>query len=217
MFQVRFHGRGGQGVVTAAELLSVAAFHDGRHAQAFPVFGSERTGAPVMAFCRIDDQPIRTREPIIAPGRARDPGPDAAARVDVFAGFDRRPVLVNTSRDARVVARAGWSRCPRASSRASTSAARCPARRCSARWPRRPASSRSTRSSAAIRERFPAAVADGNVAAARAAYDGGAGACLGRSRARARSPRRSRCAGRRSSAPIRSRRRRTSSRGSPRW
>jgi hypothetical protein len=49
VFQVRFHGRGGQGVVTAAELLSVAAFNDGRHAQAFPVFGSERTGAPVMA------------------------------------------------------------------------------------------------------------------------------------------------------------------------
>jgi 2-oxoacid:acceptor oxidoreductase gamma subunit (pyruvate/2-ketoisovalerate family) len=55
MFQIRIHGRGGQGVVTAAELLSVAAFLEGRHAQAFPSFGSERTGAPVMAFCRIDD------------------------------------------------------------------------------------------------------------------------------------------------------------------
>ena len=48
MFQVRIHGRGGQGVVTAAELLSVAAFREGRHAQAFPSFGSERTGAPVV-------------------------------------------------------------------------------------------------------------------------------------------------------------------------
>ena len=67
VYQVRFHGRGGQGVVTSAELLSVAAFLDGRHAQAFPVFGSERTGAPVMAFCRIDDREIRTREPIAAP------------------------------------------------------------------------------------------------------------------------------------------------------
>src|SRR5262245_32680884 len=67
VFQVRIHGRGGQGVVTAAELLSVAAFDDGRHAQAFPVFGSERTGAPVMAFCRIDERPIRTREPVMAP------------------------------------------------------------------------------------------------------------------------------------------------------
>lgn len=67
MFQVRIHGRGGQGVVTAAELLSVAAFAEGRHAQAFPSFGSERTGAPVVAFCRIDDRPIRAREPIEAP------------------------------------------------------------------------------------------------------------------------------------------------------
>jgi pyruvate ferredoxin oxidoreductase gamma subunit len=53
MFQVRIHGRGGQGVVTAAEVLSVAAFAGGRHAQAFPSFGSERMGAPVVSFCRI--------------------------------------------------------------------------------------------------------------------------------------------------------------------
>ena len=71
MFQVRFHGRGGQGVVTAAEILSMAAFAEGRHAQAFPSFGSERMGAPVVSFCRIDDLPIRTREPVMAPGRAR--------------------------------------------------------------------------------------------------------------------------------------------------
>ena len=59
MFQVRIHGRGGQGVVTAAEMLSVAAFLEGKHAQAFPSFGSERTGAPVVAFCRIADAEIR--------------------------------------------------------------------------------------------------------------------------------------------------------------
>ena len=56
MFQVRVHGRGGQGVVTTAELLSVAAFAEGKYAQAFPTFGSERTGAPVVGFCRIDDR-----------------------------------------------------------------------------------------------------------------------------------------------------------------
>lgn len=56
MLQVRIHGRGGQGVVTAAELLALAAFDEGRYAQAFPSFGSERMGAPVMSFCRIDDQ-----------------------------------------------------------------------------------------------------------------------------------------------------------------
>ena len=64
MFQARIHGRGGQGVVTGAEMLSVAAFSEGRHAQAFPSFGSERTGAPVVAFCRIADNEIRLREPI---------------------------------------------------------------------------------------------------------------------------------------------------------
>ena len=56
-FETRIHGRGGQGVVTAAELLSVAAFDEGRYAQAFPSFGSERMGAPVVSYCRIDDHP----------------------------------------------------------------------------------------------------------------------------------------------------------------
>jgi len=63
MFSVRFHGRGGQGVVTAAELLAAAAFSENKYAQAFPGFGSERMGAPVMSFCRISDKPIRTHEP----------------------------------------------------------------------------------------------------------------------------------------------------------
>jgi pyruvate ferredoxin oxidoreductase gamma subunit len=67
MFQVRIHGRGGQGVVTAAELLSVAGFTEDRHTQAFPSFGSERMGAPVVSFCRISDEPIRTHEPVAEP------------------------------------------------------------------------------------------------------------------------------------------------------
>ena len=67
MYQIRIHGRGGQGVVTAAEMLSVAAFTEGHWAQAFPSFGSERTGAPVTAFCRIDEKEIRLREPISEP------------------------------------------------------------------------------------------------------------------------------------------------------
>ena len=62
MFSVRIHGRGGQGVVTAAELLSLAAFDAGVEAQAFPSFGSERTGAPVVSFCRLEDRPIRVGE-----------------------------------------------------------------------------------------------------------------------------------------------------------
>lgn len=67
MFQIRIHGRGGQGVVTAAEMLSIAAFIEKKYAQAFPSFGSERMGAPVVAFCRISDKEIRLREPISTP------------------------------------------------------------------------------------------------------------------------------------------------------
>ena len=65
--QIRFHGRGGQGVVSAAEMLSVAAFLQRKSAQAFPSFGSERMGAPVASYCRIDDKPIRLREPVAQP------------------------------------------------------------------------------------------------------------------------------------------------------
>ncbi len=97
--EVRIHGRGGQGVVTAAELLSVAAFVSGRHAQAFPSFGSERMGAPVVAFCRIDDRPIRTREPVVLPGAVVVQDPTLLHQVDLFNGMtDDTYLLVNTSR-----------------------------------------------------------------------------------------------------------------------
>ncbi len=67
MIEIRIHGRGGQGNVAAAELLSIAAFNDGKHAQAFPSFGAERVGAPVQAFVRIDDKKIRLREEVRTP------------------------------------------------------------------------------------------------------------------------------------------------------
>jgi pyruvate ferredoxin oxidoreductase gamma subunit len=98
MFAVRIHGRGGQGAVTAAEMLSVAAFDEGRHAQAFPTFGSERTGAPVVSFCRIDDRPIRLREPITEPDAVIVQDPTLLHQVNLFGGL--RPegyLLVNTS------------------------------------------------------------------------------------------------------------------------
>jgi pyruvate ferredoxin oxidoreductase gamma subunit len=100
MFQVRIHGRGGQGVVTAAEMLSIAAFREGRHAQAFPSFGSERTGAPVVAFCRIDEKDIRLREPIMEPDALIIQDPTLLYQVDVFSGLKPREgyVLINTSR-----------------------------------------------------------------------------------------------------------------------
>ncbi len=99
MFEVRIHGRGGQGVVTAAEMLSIAAFEEGRHAQAFPSFGSERTGAPVVAFCRIADVEIRLREPVMQPDALIIQDPTLLHQVDVFAGL--KPggyILINTNK-----------------------------------------------------------------------------------------------------------------------
>jgi pyruvate ferredoxin oxidoreductase gamma subunit len=99
MYQIRIHGRGGQGVVTGAEMLSIAAFEQGRHAQAFPSFGSERTGAPVVAFCRIDDRDIRLREPIVEPDALIVQDPTLLHQVDVFQGLvPDGYVLINSSR-----------------------------------------------------------------------------------------------------------------------
>ncbi len=99
MFEIRIHGRGGQGAVTAAELLSVAAFAEGWHAQAFPTFGSERTGAPVVAFCRIDEKPIRLREPITEPDALIVQDPTLLHQVNLFEGLrEDGYVLVNTAR-----------------------------------------------------------------------------------------------------------------------
>ena len=99
MFQVRIHGRGGQGVVTAAEMLSIAAFLEGKRAQAFPSFGSERTGAPVVAFCRIDDRPIRLREPVLSPDAIIIQDPTLLHQVDVFSGLSPDGyIVINTSR-----------------------------------------------------------------------------------------------------------------------
>ena len=99
VFEVRIHGRGGQGVVTAAELLSVAAFAEGKDALAFPTFGSERTGAPVTAFCRISDRRIRSHEPIVEPDALIVQDTTLLHQVDLFGGTGPDAyVLINTGR-----------------------------------------------------------------------------------------------------------------------
>jgi pyruvate ferredoxin oxidoreductase gamma subunit len=99
VFETRIHGRGGQGVVTAAELLSVAAFLDNQVAQAFPSFGSERMGAPVVSYCRIDDAPIRVREPVLAPDAVVVVDSSLLHHVDVFGGLaPSGVVLINSGR-----------------------------------------------------------------------------------------------------------------------
>jgi pyruvate ferredoxin oxidoreductase gamma subunit len=94
MYAIRLHGRGGQGIVTTAELLAVAAFTEGVHAQAFPTFGSERTGAPVAAFCRLSNQPIRTHEPITEPDALIVADLSLFGQVDILAGLRSRGLLV---------------------------------------------------------------------------------------------------------------------------
>jgi pyruvate ferredoxin oxidoreductase gamma subunit len=110
LFEVRIHGRGGQGVVTAAELLSVAVFAEGRHAQAFPSFGSERTGAPVVSFCRIADREIRVREPIVAPDALIVQDATLLHQVDVFGGL--KPdgyVLINSTQTLDELGLGSWA------------------------------------------------------------------------------------------------------------
>ena len=98
MFQVRIHGRGGQGVVSASQMMSVAAFYQGRYSQSFPSFGSERMGAPVTAFVRIDDREIELREPVLDPDLLIVQDPTLFNAIDVFSGLKEDGyVLINSS------------------------------------------------------------------------------------------------------------------------
>ncbi len=100
MIEIRFHGRGGQGAVTSAELLALAAIEEGMYAQAFPSFGPERRGAPVLAFCRISDQPIRIRANIYEPDIVVVLDASLLKIVNVAAGLRTNGLLVTTSSDS---------------------------------------------------------------------------------------------------------------------
>jgi pyruvate ferredoxin oxidoreductase alpha subunit len=180
MLQIRIHGRGGQGVVTAAELLSAAAFSEGKHAQAFPSFGSERTGAPVVSFCRIDDRPIRVREPVMRPDVIVIQDPTLLHQVDVFEGGHAETLLViNSARPAADLRISDFT------SRLRPGAVlTVPATELAQRHVGRPVPNAALLGgfaaltgavsiesvAAAISGRFAGAVGEGNVAAARAAY-----------------------------------------------
>ena len=97
MIEVRFHGRGGQGAVTSAELMAQAAIAEGRFAQAFPSFGPERRGAPLMAFLRISDKPIRLREKIYEPDVVVVLDPALLATANVKNGLKPKGTLVANS------------------------------------------------------------------------------------------------------------------------
>lgn len=176
--QVRIHGRGGQGVVTAAELLSVAAFEGGKHAQAFPSFGSERTGAPVVSFCRIDDKEIRVREPIAEPDALIVQDPTLLHQVALFEGLQPDGyVLINTKRTFAELGLAELELPGRRMTVPATDLAREHLGRPLPNAVLLGAFAAVTEVvtidavEAAIRAKFRGAAADGNVAAARAAYN----------------------------------------------
>lgn len=94
--EIRFHGRAGQGMVTAAELLASAAGAEGKHSQAFPVFGSEKRGPPVTSFCRISDKPITIYEQVYEPDIVVVADPSVLGSVNVTSGLkDGGIVIVN--------------------------------------------------------------------------------------------------------------------------
>jgi len=98
MIEVRLHGRGGQGAVTSAELLALAAISTGKYAQAFPSFGPERRGAPVIAFCRIDDARIRLRTNVNHPDLVLVLDPSILRLVNVTAGLKPGGILISNTK-----------------------------------------------------------------------------------------------------------------------
>ena len=181
MFQVRIHGRGGQGVVSAAEMLSVAAFGEGRYAQAFPSFGSERMGAPVMAFCRIDDREIRLREPVMQPDALIIQDPTLLHQVDLFSGLSPSGyILINSTRSFDELGIGDFVRQFPADNLCTV-----PASELAMKYVGRPLPNAALLGgfaaisgqisfeavAKAIREKFPGKVGESNVAAARVAYD----------------------------------------------
>ena len=104
MIEIRIHGRGGQGAVTSAELIALSAIRADRFAQAFPSFGPERRGAPVMAYVRVSDDPIRTREKIYEPDIVVVLDPTLLDIVNVGAGLkDNGIVVLNTTKSAEEI------------------------------------------------------------------------------------------------------------------
>lgn len=98
VIEVRWHGRGGLGAVTSAELVARAAISEGKYAQSFPSFGPERRGAPVLAFLRISDESIKTRTVIYEPDIVVVLDPALLHTVDVSSGLKENGKIIINSR-----------------------------------------------------------------------------------------------------------------------
>ncbi|MBP8980935.1 MAG: pyruvate ferredoxin oxidoreductase subunit gamma [Syntrophobacterales bacterium] len=104
MIEIRWHGRGGQGAVTSVELLALAAIEEGKYAQGFPAFGPERRGAPVMAYNRVSEKPIKIRSGIYNPDVVVVLDPSLVGLVNVTDGLKPDGLLIiNTSKSAPVI------------------------------------------------------------------------------------------------------------------
>lgn len=98
MLGIRLHGRGGQGAATSAELLAMAAIHEGKYGQAFPSFGPEQRGGPVVTFLRIDDKQIKIRSNIDEPDMVMVLDPSILRIVDVTTGLKEDGILVTNTK-----------------------------------------------------------------------------------------------------------------------
>ncbi len=108
MLEVRFHGRAGQGIVTAAELLAEAAAMEGKYSQAFPFFGSEKRGPPVTSYCRIDEKAITIHEEIEEPDIVIVAEPSVMDEVKVDAGLKPNGILIiNSTQTTEEFSKAG--------------------------------------------------------------------------------------------------------------
>ncbi|MBI4200209.1 MAG: 2-oxoacid:acceptor oxidoreductase family protein [Chloroflexi bacterium] len=104
LVEIRWHGRGGQGVVTASQVLAEAALQEDRHFQAFPEFGPERTGAPVRAFTRLSSSPIPLHCPVAHPDIAVVLDPTLLSVANLFEGLkEKGTVVINTPLAPRAV------------------------------------------------------------------------------------------------------------------
>ena len=101
MIEIRWHGRGGQGAKTASLLLADAAFNTGKYIQGFPEYGPERMGAPLTAYNRISDTPIRVHSNIYEPDYVVVVDDSLLECVDVTAGLKQEgAIIINTTKDA---------------------------------------------------------------------------------------------------------------------
>lgn len=99
MYEVRFHGRGGQGAVTAANILAIAAFKAGKYTQSFPFFGVERRGAPVLAFTRMDDKMVRIKTQVYEPDCVVVLDPSLIDAMDITSGLkEGGPIVINSKK-----------------------------------------------------------------------------------------------------------------------